>query len=446
MKHSKTGIYGILCLITMKWYVGKASSINPRWWDHRKVLRRNKSKCPKLQNAWNKYGEENFEFYVLTECLISELDFYEDFFVECFDSIENGYNTVLPRSGSRCSKLKLKSLADGEIREFDSSRQASAELGISESVLVGLKSGVSARSHGWCNSEFLNESVTIIDPMGNVVEIFDLPYFCEQRQLRPNNIREIIREPHRHYKGWRAFKTEFVGIPYDPEPFKFISPSLEIFEGDNLNTLSIKTGLSYRTLQNLHLGIHKISRGGWRKWAAGTDLYPHPSKQYKFVNPNGELIIVHNLTEFSKQTGLDGNSLRRLLKGEFKQYKKWRKFTKDTDIQPYKNREYKFINPKGEVVSTNNISALAKSENITSGGLYYVFHGNYKQYKGWRKFIEGGAPESYKKQYKFIDPNGNLVVTDNMIKLAKDNGLNKASLSMVKNGIRKQHKGWTVAS
>lgn len=59
------GIYQIKCAVTDKAYVG--SAINPRrrrrqhWCDLRKGAHRN----PKLQAAWNKYGEKSFMFEVI---------------------------------------------------------------------------------------------------------------------------------------------------------------------------------------------------------------------------------------------------------------------------------------------------------------------------------------------------------------------------------------------
>jgi group I intron endonuclease len=59
-----TGIYQILNKVNGKSYVGSAVNIKKRWAVHRHTLRNNKN-SPHLQKAWNKYGEESFEFNVL---------------------------------------------------------------------------------------------------------------------------------------------------------------------------------------------------------------------------------------------------------------------------------------------------------------------------------------------------------------------------------------------
>lgn len=59
----KSGIYKIVNKIDGKYYVGSTKNFHKRWkYYHLRDLRLNKHKNDKLQNAWNKYGEESFEF------------------------------------------------------------------------------------------------------------------------------------------------------------------------------------------------------------------------------------------------------------------------------------------------------------------------------------------------------------------------------------------------
>ena len=63
-----SGVYQILNLINGKIYIGSSVKLSVRCAIHTKELRRNIHSNPKLQLAWNKYGEENFEFSVLEYC------------------------------------------------------------------------------------------------------------------------------------------------------------------------------------------------------------------------------------------------------------------------------------------------------------------------------------------------------------------------------------------
>jgi group I intron endonuclease len=60
-------IYRITNMANGNFYIGSAESFARREWQHKYALRRNEHKNPRLQAAWNKYGEEMFVFEVLEE-------------------------------------------------------------------------------------------------------------------------------------------------------------------------------------------------------------------------------------------------------------------------------------------------------------------------------------------------------------------------------------------
>ena len=60
-----SGIYKITCTANKKVYLGSTKNLRTRCRDHCNKLRTNKHHNPKLQAAWNKYGEESFIFEVL---------------------------------------------------------------------------------------------------------------------------------------------------------------------------------------------------------------------------------------------------------------------------------------------------------------------------------------------------------------------------------------------
>ena len=60
-----SGIYKIICLSTGKFYVGSSIDVRKRWRQHLNKLRSNKHVNKKLQNAWNKYTEQNFLFEIV---------------------------------------------------------------------------------------------------------------------------------------------------------------------------------------------------------------------------------------------------------------------------------------------------------------------------------------------------------------------------------------------
>lgn len=59
------GIYKIINRITKDFYIGSSMDCYKRMYQHQTLLRHNKHHAPHLQRAWNKYGQENFEYIVL---------------------------------------------------------------------------------------------------------------------------------------------------------------------------------------------------------------------------------------------------------------------------------------------------------------------------------------------------------------------------------------------
>ena len=96
----KAGIYWIINKGNAKMYVGSAVNIQRRFADHRKLLHAKKHHSAKLQNAWNKYGADAFEFKVVEEVEdVALLVEREQFWLDFTKAATAGYN-VAPRAFS----------------------------------------------------------------------------------------------------------------------------------------------------------------------------------------------------------------------------------------------------------------------------------------------------------------------------------------------------------
>lgn len=62
------GVYEIRCRTNGRVYVGSSVDVESRWRNHRCKLRAGSHGNVHLQRAWDKYGEEDFEFEVAEEC------------------------------------------------------------------------------------------------------------------------------------------------------------------------------------------------------------------------------------------------------------------------------------------------------------------------------------------------------------------------------------------
>lgn len=90
------GVYRIIHTDTGRCYVGSSVTLRARLKHHRVMLRAGKHGNPHLQHAWNKYGEEKFQFNVELHCAPDMVLFYEQLLI---DGLKPEFN-VLPTAGS----------------------------------------------------------------------------------------------------------------------------------------------------------------------------------------------------------------------------------------------------------------------------------------------------------------------------------------------------------
>lgn len=69
-----SGIYKIVSTISGKIIIGQTINFIHRWSQYKCLLRNNRHSNLHLQNAWNKYGEQNFKFEIILSCPIEKLD------------------------------------------------------------------------------------------------------------------------------------------------------------------------------------------------------------------------------------------------------------------------------------------------------------------------------------------------------------------------------------
>ena len=100
-----TGIYCIENTINHKKYIGMAQDIEARWRSHKCELRNGKHVNSHLQNAWDKYGEKSFSFYVIEEVPKDKLTQAEIRWIKKLGTFGNGYNLTAGGDGQFCRKL-----------------------------------------------------------------------------------------------------------------------------------------------------------------------------------------------------------------------------------------------------------------------------------------------------------------------------------------------------
>ena len=120
-KEKICGIYCIENLVNSKKYIGSSINIKNRWYSHKTSLKKGLHHSYKLQRAWNKYGEENFEFKILKEIeidQIKELRKIEQNYLDKFQSynFKFGYNVNQNSNGGNENFATELDLVEGKYK------------------------------------------------------------------------------------------------------------------------------------------------------------------------------------------------------------------------------------------------------------------------------------------------------------------------------------------
>ena len=80
------GIYKITNKINNKCYIGQSVNLENRIRSHKSMLKHHNEDNDLLNKATQKYGYENFEIEIIKYCKENELDFYEKYYINFYNS------------------------------------------------------------------------------------------------------------------------------------------------------------------------------------------------------------------------------------------------------------------------------------------------------------------------------------------------------------------------
>lgn len=118
-EQKKIGIYRIYCKANGKSYYGQTNDYDRRMIEHKKLLRHSskaKHHCTYLQNAWNLYGEEQFEFSLVEECPEQLLTEREQWYFDTYGPQNLLFNIALCAEATRRG-IKLSEETKQKLRE-----------------------------------------------------------------------------------------------------------------------------------------------------------------------------------------------------------------------------------------------------------------------------------------------------------------------------------------
>lgn len=233
----KTGIYKLVFKNTDKVYVGQSTNIDARFRQHLSALRTGTKANCKLHEAYKLHG---YPSLVVLEELPNNKDILLDrerFFVNYYNSIENGYNMAIPNfnpilkgedngNAAYTNKqyieiakilIKYNNLPLSEISELT---------GISYHILKHMSA---LESHAWIKNEYpdlwnklfeiknggrrgvcFNGRYTpiLVSPNGVEYKITHITNFAKEHGLSQPKISEVINCKRLHHKGWHLKGTD----------------------------------------------------------------------------------------------------------------------------------------------------------------------------------------------------------------------------------------------
>ena len=210
------GIYKIINIADGKYYVGRSVNVERRMKRHRFHLRGNYHDNSHLQNAWNKYGEDKFNFFLLEV-------------VRCGSTkelltIEQNYLDIAKMEQDKCYNLEFRA-EGGDISE-ETRKKLSDRMKGGRSPFYGRKGILSPVYH---NKEIAK--ILRMQKLGNKNPMYDDVVYDFFNQKQQETFRgtqwefrtkynfaavcasHLVRGQKRSYRGWIAMKDG------DPIPY-----------------------------------------------------------------------------------------------------------------------------------------------------------------------------------------------------------------------------------
>ena len=268
-KSPQSGVYCIENTKNGKLYIGSSKNMYQRLHIHRCYLNNNSHQNQKLQNSWNKYGEDNFICYSLEQCNFEELTSREQYYI---NNLKPWYNITL--------------LVERNILSLESRKKISNTLKDGyKTKRIKLTKFKSIKVYNFKN-EYLNRFETIKDA-------------CKYYNLHQSSVQRVLNNTYKQCKGLRfkyendsseleivyfnkGGKASSIRKPFNKRSKELIIKDLEtnyIYNFKSIKEASIELNLKYEIISQFLRNKIKIYKNKYQ-------LLPVPVKSDKLLeNP-----------------------------------------------------------------------------------------------------------------------------------------------------------------
>ena len=220
---TNSGIYKIISEIDDKVYVGSSVNLRGRINRHLRELMNNNHHSPHLQNAFNKYGNENFKVVVLEEydrkditkkTLIEREQHYLDILKPFLK--ENGYNTCPIAASPNIGKLSdetrekiSKSLMGRPVSQETRNKLSLAHKNkvMSKDAIEKIRKSKIGLKQSEENISKRAKKYSFIGPDGVIYMGKNLKRFADKHKLHRTNLNSVLSGKRKSHHGFKKYIT-----------------------------------------------------------------------------------------------------------------------------------------------------------------------------------------------------------------------------------------------